>query len=133
MQPRTIVYEEAGRQIALMDSISYIAAEDAGRVIVSGSHGGTAAARYALEQPLTGVIFNDAGVGKDRAGIIALDMLADAGVPACAVAHTSARIGEADDTWEHGVVSYVNHKAADLGVIAGMPARGAAHAFLRGA
>ena len=43
--------------------------------------------------------FNDAGIGKDGAGIAALAMLDAAGQPAVAVAHTSARIGEAADTW----------------------------------
>jgi adenylosuccinate lyase len=40
---------------------------------------------------------------------------------ACACyAHTSARIGEAQDGYSHGVVSFVNPLAAKLGVSIGM-------------
>lgn len=102
--------------IVLLDSISYIAAGDAGTVVVSGSHGGPAAGRYALEHLPRLVVFNDAGVGKDRAGVAALDMLEERAVPAVAVAHTSARIGEAADTWASGVISTVNRPAATLGL-----------------
>jgi hypothetical protein len=109
-----------GVPLILMDSISYIGPDDAGRIVVSGSHGGSAAGTYALAVPLRAVIFNDAGVGKDAAGIVALQMLAAAGVPAAAVAHTSARIGEAHDTWAHGILSHVNAPALGLGWHAGM-------------
>lgn len=49
---------------------------------------------------------NDAGIGKGEAGIAALAMLQAHGMPGRTVAHTSTRIGEARDIWEHGVVSY---------------------------
>lgn len=115
-----------GGVVVLMDSISYIGAADAGCVVVSGSHGGTAAGIYALGVPLAAVFFNDAGGGKDNAGIVALAMLAERGVPAAAVAHTSARIGDAADTWEHGLISHSNAPAAALGIHPGMPIRAAA-------
>ncbi|MCK7491795.1 MAG: hypothetical protein MZW92_09125 [Comamonadaceae bacterium] len=87
---------------------------------MSGSHGGISSARYALAaRPLLSV-FNDAGVGKDAAGLAALPFLQTHGLAACTVAHDSARIGEAESTLDDGVISHVNLLAQALG--AGRPA-----------
>lgn len=102
--------------VLLVDSITEIGPADAGRVVVCGSHGGTSSAGYALAVPLALVVFNDAGVGKDDAGIAALALLQQAGRAAAAVAHTSARIGDAADTLAHGVVSHANDAARALGI-----------------
>ena len=85
--------------VLLIDSITQLAPADVGVWAVSGSHGGTSAAAYALALPLAGAVFNDAGVGKDAAGIAGLALLQAAGTAAVAVAHDSARIGDALDTW----------------------------------
>jgi hypothetical protein len=61
-------------------------------------------------------VFNDAGGGKDGAGIAALAMLQAHGVAAATVAHTSARIGDARDAWDHGLVSQANAAALALGL-----------------
>ena len=103
----------------LVDSITQIEAADAGLWVVSGSHGGSSSATFALALPLAGVVFNDAGVGKDEAGVAALALLQARGTPACTVAHTSARIGDALDSWENGVISRVNAAAAASGLAAG--------------
>jgi hypothetical protein len=113
------------RRVLLLDSITWLAGDDAGHIVVSGSHGGRSAGEYALRFPLALCCFNDAGVGKDGAGIAALDMLAARGTPAVAYAHMSARIGDARDAWEHGVVTHVNAKAAALGFAPGQPLRDA--------
>lgn len=102
--------------ILLVDSITEITARDAGAIVVSGSHGGASAARYALAVPILLAVFNDAGVGKNDAGIAGLAMLADAGRAAVAVGHDSARIGEATDTWETGVIRHANAPAKRLGI-----------------
>ena len=59
----------------LIDSISAITAEMAGQIVVSGSHGGISSARYALAARPWLSVFNDAGVGKDAAGMAALPFL----------------------------------------------------------
>jgi len=102
-----------------MDSITRVEPGDAGAIVVSASHGGGSSGGFALEVPLRAAFFNDAGVGKDDAGIAALAMLECRGVAAGTVAHTSARIGDAQDTWEHGVVSHVNATARALGIVPG--------------
>lgn len=105
-----------GVRIVLMDSIAQIDAEDEGAIVVSGSHGGRSAAEYALSVRLRLVCFNDAGVGKDDAGIVALRLLERQGVPAVAVSHESARIGDGRDAWESGVISRTNALAQQLGL-----------------
>jgi hypothetical protein len=120
------------RRVILVDSITELAAEDAHAVVVSGSHGGVSAGEYALAVPLAAAFFNDAGVGKDAAGIAALEMLQRAGVAAGAVAHTSARIGDAQDTWDNGVVSHVNAAARALGFTTGASLRSTLLAWVSG-
>lgn len=102
--------------VVLLDSITQVAAEHAGRCVVTGSHGGVSAARYAADVPARLYVFNDAGGGKDGAGIAALARLQAVGLAAATVAHDSARIGEARDTWDSGIVSQVNAAAARLGL-----------------
>ena len=112
-------------RILLLDSITWIAEGDAGHIVVSGSHGGRSAGEYAVRWPLALCCLNDAGVGKDRAGIVALDMLEARGTPAIAYGHMSARIGDARDAWEHGVVTHVNAPARALGAAPGQALRDA--------
>lgn len=106
-------------RVLLLDSITWIEAADADQIVISGSHGGRSAAEYAILFPLALCCINDAGVGKDRAGIVALDMLEARGTPGVAYSHDSARIGEARDAWDHGVISHCNPRAAALGFMAG--------------
>jgi hypothetical protein len=101
--------------VVLLDSVTEVTAAEAGCVVVTGSHGGASAGRYALAVRAQLYVFNDAGIGKDEAGITALAMLEAEDQPAIAVAHTSARIGEAADSWAGGVISRVNAAAAELG------------------
>lgn len=61
--------------ILIMDSITKVTPQDIGAIVVSASHGGASSGEFALEVPLKAVFFNDAGVGKDNAGIAALTML----------------------------------------------------------
>jgi len=113
---RRVAAERGGRKVVLLDSISHVGAADGGHVVVAASHGGTSAAEYAAPCKLAAVFFNDAGVGKDKAGIAALAILE---VPAGTVSHMSARIGDAEDMWQHGVLSHVNAAAARLGLKSG--------------
>ena len=100
------------RHVVLLDSITEVHARHAGLCVVTGSHGGVSAARYAAAVPARIYIFNDAGVGKDDAGIAALALLDAQGIAAATVAHDSARIGDAHDSWAAGVISAVNSTAA---------------------
>lgn len=109
-----------------MDSIAAIAPAHEGAIVLTGSHGGQSAGEYALKFPLHAVLFNDAGIGKDEAGVVALAMLQAKGIPAAAIAHTTGRIGDALDMWDHGYLSRVNAAAVKAGLEEGMSAREAA-------
>jgi len=119
------------RHVILMDSISYVSAEDAGHIIVSGSHGGSSSAAYAVQYALFAVFFNDAGIGKEQAGIAALPVLDQLAVPAGTVSHMSARIGDAYDTWAHGALSCLNDTARQYGLIEGQLLREAVQHLLQ--
>ena len=98
-----------------LDSITFVTPEHRGRVVVAGSHGGRYCGYVAAKAGLLGVILNDAAVGRDRAGIGSLDVLAPLGIPAATVAHDSARIGDAEDMRARGRISYCNEPARLLG------------------
>jgi hypothetical protein len=123
------VFRGARTRIVAMDSITQLAAQDAGSIVVCGSHGGSSSAEFALAHPVLAVFFNDAGVGKDDAGVAALAILQARGIAAGTVSHDSARIGDARDAWEQGVVSRVNDAASRLGLVAGVPLRAALQAL----
>ena len=102
----------------LLDSIAHISNAHAHAVVISGSHGGRSAAEFVIaltEKPIC-VFFNDAGGGKDNAGKVALDILQAHGIPCACYSHLSARIGDAQDGYDHGVVSGVNQLARERGI-----------------
>src|SRR5947207_12813372 len=90
------------------DSITRIADEARGAVVVNASHGGVYAAYLAAKLGAAAAIFNDAGVGREGAGIGGLDYLQELGIPAATVGHLSARIGDGADRLAHGVVTHAN-------------------------
>jgi hypothetical protein len=110
------------RTLLLLDSIGHVRADAAGKVIVSGSHGGRSAAEYILVLPAMphAALFNDAAVGKEDAGIVGLAMLAQRGVAAAAYSHLSARIGDAADGLACGVITHLNPLARAAGLSVGM-------------
>jgi hypothetical protein len=112
--------ERHGKAIWLMDSIAAIAPDHQGALVLTGSHGGQSAGEYAVKYPLAAVFFNDAGIGKDEAGVVALGLLQQRGTVAGAISHDSGRIGDALDMWRHGTLSRLNEAAKAAGLILGM-------------
>jgi uncharacterized protein YunC (DUF1805 family) len=119
--------------ILTADSITRVGLEAAGAVVVNGSHGGTYAAYLAGKLRVAAAIFNDAGVGRDQAGIAGLDYLDGFGVPAAAIGHSTARIGDGADMMARGIVTHANSSARELGCRAGMACRDAAGLLRRAA
>lgn len=105
--------------IVVADSVTSLSSAAVGCVAVTGSHGGRYAAAVAARHGLRGAIFSDAGRGLDNAGIAGLALLQDVGMPAAAVSHLSARIGDGADLWARGVISAVNPEATALGCAVG--------------
>jgi hypothetical protein len=109
----------------ILDSVTHLEAAHRGAVVHAASHGGLYAAAYAAGKGVAAVILNDAGIGREQAGIAGLELLAALGVPAAAVSHTSARIGDGHHGAAHGTLSTVNAPAAALGLAPGMACRAA--------
>jgi uncharacterized protein YunC (DUF1805 family) len=101
--------------VLLADSVTDLKAATArGRLVACGSHGGEFSGRFADYMGVAGIVFNDAGIGLDAAGVAGVELLARHGRPAAAVGHDTARIGSANDTFAASV-RYVNTVAAGLG------------------
>ena len=111
------------------DSITRVGAEAAGAVVINGSHGGIYAAFVAAKLRVAAAVFNDAGVGQDQAGIAGLDYLAGLGIPAAAVGHQTARIGDGPDMMARGIVTHANSPAIAIGCQLGLACRDAAAAL----
>lgn len=118
--------------IQIADSITKLRPQLRGTVLVTGSHGGSYCGYLAALAGLRGVIFNDAGVGLDSAGIGALDYLQQLGMAAAAVGHTSARIGDGADMFTRGQISHCNAIASSLGCVVGQSCRETAETVQRG-
>lgn len=106
-----------------LDSASLVSNDDAGRIVVTASHGGLLGADpgTALKAAARAAFFNDAGVGCDAAGISRLPELDRRGIAAGTVSHWTARIGDARSSWQTGVLSHINVAAEKAGAVRGMP------------
>lgn len=118
---------EATREV--LDSITDATNATVGKIVISGSHGGFYPAAVASRSGARAVLFNDAGIGLQQAGIAGVLALADVGMAAAAVDCNSCHIGSATDTLTRGVISTVNQVASTLGVQVGMAAREAVALF----
>ncbi len=116
--------------ISVLDSVAYTKERDRGHIIVCGSHGGESAAKYLLSFSPSGVIFNDAGIGKNSAGVKGLRLLDNAYIPAAAVDAFSAEIGDGNETYKKGVISTINRAASRCGIHIGISAKEAAYLML---
>src|SRR5437868_6941190 len=118
--------------IVIADSITRVAEADArGAVVVNASHGGIYAAYLAAQLGAAAAVFNDAGVGRDRAGISGLAYLQELGRPAATIGHDTARIGDGADMLARGVITHANALAEALGCRPGLACRVAAEALRR--
>ena len=127
---RWLLTSHNGIEVWALDSVGKMVPEDAGRILLIGSHGalhggrpGSALNLHGAALAARAALFNDAGVGADGAGITRLVELDARGIPAATVSHTSARIGDGRSMWETGILSHVNKLALQRGAYAGMSAR----------
>jgi hypothetical protein len=100
----------------LADSVTAVPSGTAGRLLITGSHGGRYSAACALALGVAAAVFSDAGRGKDDAGIAGLGLLDEHDIPGAAVSHLSARIGDARDVFARGRISALNRAAKRCGV-----------------
>lgn len=105
--------------VVALDSITRLAPEHRGMVVVAASHGGLYCGFLAAAGGVRAVVLNDAGVGLEGAGIAGLALLDTVCTPGLAVDFRSARIGDGEDMMRRGRVSYANRMATTLGCTAG--------------
>ncbi len=120
-----ILFVDGSVKTVTMDSISFVTEANQSDIIVSGSHGGTSSAGYAINVAVGAVFFNDAGCGKNNAGIKGLERLEQHSIIAAAVDHRRAEIANGADTYANGVITHVNTSAAHAGLCRGMHVRDA--------
>ena len=106
-------------RILTVDTITKLAPEHVGQVVIGPSHGGIYAGHCAAEGKVRAVILNDAGIGRERAGIGSLAYLDPIGIAAATADSLSCRIGDGQDMRESGIVSFVNRTAVALGCAPG--------------
>lgn len=113
------------RRILLLDSAAMVRPEDAGHIIVTGSHGGLVGGvpTMALRTDGFAAAFSDAGIGIDGAGVTRLPALDARGIAAVTVSAASARIGDGRSIFERGLISQVNETARALQAQPGLPLR----------
>jgi uncharacterized protein YunC (DUF1805 family) len=100
-----------GVTITVTDSITFLNKNNSGDIVVSGSHGGLSAGDYAQKNRVKAVFFNDAGIGKNNAGVKSLEFLSDAGILACTVDCMSAEIFNGQDVLGNGIITVCNQLA----------------------
>jgi hypothetical protein len=110
-------------KIVTVASCSNLREEHRLHVAVSGSYGGRYNAYNAAKWPARAVIMNDAGIGKDDAGIVGLPFLDQIGMAAATADAMTCHIGDGDHMLAHGVISHVNKTAAALGCKVGQSVR----------
>lgn len=127
---RWLVATWSGIQVWALDSVGKLLSDDAGRILLIGSHGALHGGRLDSALNLHGgpvaaraALFNDAGGGEDQAGTSRLPELQRRGIPAATVDCMSARIGDGRSMWESGVISHVNSCAQAMGAVPGIAAR----------
>jgi hypothetical protein len=113
-------------QIYTASSSATAPAECAGHVLVSGSYGGEYNAFHAGKRGIRGVVLNDAGVGKDAAGIRGLAYLDRVGLAAATADAHSCHIGDGEHMLAFGIISYVNESARRYGCRVGESVRACA-------
>lgn len=112
-------------KVFVLDSAGLVIAGDTGHVIVTASHGGILGGKpeTAIKYPAAAAVYNDAGFGKDNAGISRLPALDARGIAGACVSHFSARIGDGMSTYQDGFISALNGAATRRGGLIGQSCR----------
>lgn len=112
--------------VIVLPSVTKLPPETDGAVVVGGSHGAVYAAYLSARAGARAAIHNDAGIGRDEAGVSGLAWAESHGMAMAAVLSSSARIGDGEDMLRRGIISRANPIAMMCGVAPGQSAREAA-------
>lgn len=125
---RRVVHEGAhGRCVVCTDSIAFALPEDRERnVLCTAGHTGRSVVDYFRRFRPWGFICSDGGIGKNRSGITALEVVDADRIAGASVDALTARMGDGQSTYFDGVISALNRSAHAKGVRVGQRARDAA-------
>jgi len=117
--------EAGGVRVHAIDSAGLVLPEDAGHIVVTGSHGALLGGKpeTAIKIAVSAALYNDADFGIEDAGIARLPVLDARGIAGATVSAWSARIGDGQSTYRDGFVSAVNKRAAQCGGEIGISAK----------
>lgn len=117
--------------IVAVDSAADLMEDNRGTdVMVTASYIGVLPARLAMDYAPRAVIGFDGGVGPEGVGIAGLWYYEALNVPAAAIDVMTIILGDGNDAYENGLISFVNRPARDCGVKVGMPVKEAARLML---
>src|SRR5262245_19445808 len=102
--------------VIAVPSVTKLPPQADGAVVMGGSHGAVYAAYLSAKAGARAAIHNDAGIGRDEAGVSGLPWAEAHGMAMAAVLSGSARIGDGEDMLNRGVISRANARAATCGV-----------------
>jgi len=119
-----VVKTSGESRIIIVETSSDVNESNSRDIIVTGSHQGSGS--YLAKCKIKGAIGNDAGKGKQDAGIAGFKLLDEHGIPAAAVSNMTAKIGNGNSTYDQGKISAANEMARKLGISEGMSAKDAA-------
>ncbi|MBV8191250.1 MAG: hypothetical protein JOY64_24000 [Alphaproteobacteria bacterium] len=105
--------------VVVVPSVTKLPTEANGAVVVGGSHGAVYAAYLSAKAGARAAIHNDAGIGRDDAGVSGLAWADQQGMAMAAVLSASARIGDGEDMLRRGIISRANRLASACGVAEG--------------
>jgi len=117
---KEIIDKEGFGKITIMDTAAQMGSEETGQVVVIGSHGAESTAFHITRYFPFGVILNDAGKGKNNAGISGLSVLEAINILGATVDCMTASIGDGADNYSSGIISAVNDRASVAGIKVGM-------------
>lgn len=121
------VHQGTRGQITTMDSAYDVDASNRDRdVVVNASYCGVLPARFIGKHRPRGAIGVDCGVGPAGASIAGLWYLEALNIPTAVADVVTVKLGNGDDLYENGVVSFVNRPAQDCGAAPGMKVSDAA-------
>jgi hypothetical protein len=128
---QTTRVQNARGRIVAVDSAYHIVPENrAVDVLVNASYCGILPARFIAAHHPRGAIGVDCGVGPAGAGIAGLWYLEALNIPAAVADVMTVRLGDGNDLFDRGMISFTNRPAADCGVAAGMRVADAAQRML---
>ncbi len=111
----------SGARVILLDSATQVNSSHIDQWVITGSHAALIGGdpRRALKAAAALAVFNDAGAQDDAPRIARLPALAERGIAAVTIDCNSAIIGNAESTFETGIVSATNRVAEHKGATAG--------------